>query len=388
MRMGGIASALLPLAFGLGLLAGGGPAAWASETPDAAAAARAAAQQIDAAATALAQADSARDRVRALSETTRAFEAGLEAMRDGMRRAAIREQALAAGLQAQQAELAQLLAALQTMGHAPAPVLMLHPLGPAGTARAGMILADITPALAQRAQALRVQLEEMQTLRLLQDNAADTLRRGLQGAQEARTELSQAIADRKPLPRRFVEDPVRTAILIASAETLEGFASGLSQIARDEPAQGLLDIAHRKGALPLPVQGALLRRAGEADAAGLTRPGILLATRPYALVTTPAAATVRYRGPLLDYGNVMILEPQAGLLLVLAGLEQVFGAPGEVLPAGSPVGLMGGQEPQEGTIVVQSGEGAGNTRSETLYIEVRENNQPVDPALWFAMQEG
>ena len=388
MRMGRIASALLPLAFGLGLLAGGGPAAWASETPDAAATARAAAQQIDAAATALAQADSARDRVRALSETTRAFEAGLEAMRDGMRRAAIREQALAAGLQAQQAELAQLLAALQTMGHAPAPVLMLHPSGPAGTARAGMILADITPALAQRAQALRVQLEEMQTLRLLQDNAADTLRRGLQGAQEARTELSQAIADRKPLPRRFVEDPVRTAILIASAETLEGFASGLSQIARDEPAQGLSDISHRKGALPLPVQGALLRRAGEADAAGLTRPGILLATRPYALVTTPAAATVRYRGTLLDYGNVMILEPQAGLLLVLAGLEQVFGAPGEVLPAGSPVGLMGGQEPQEGTIVVQSGEGAGNTRSETLYIEVRENNQPVDPALWFAMQEG
>ena len=388
MRMGRIASALLPLAFGLGLLAGGGPAAWASETPDAAAAARAAAQQIDAAATALAQADSARDRVRALSETTRAFEAGLEAMRDGMRRAAIREQALAAGLQAQQAELARLLAALQTMGHAPAPVLMLHPSGPAGTARAGMILADITPALAQRAQALRVQLEEMQTLRLLQDNAADTLRRGLQGAQEARTELSQAIADRKPLPRRFVEDPVRTAILIASAETLEGFASGLSQIARDEPAQGLPDISHRKGSLPLPVQGALLRRAGEADAAGLTRPGILLATRPYALVTTPAAATVRYRGPLLDYGNVMILEPQAGLLLVLAGLEQVFGAPGEVLPAGSPVGLMGGQEPQEGTIVVQSGEGAGNTRSETLYIEVRENNQPVDPALWFAMQEG
>jgi septal ring factor EnvC (AmiA/AmiB activator) len=388
MRMGRIASALLPLAFGLGLLAGGGPAAWASETPDAAATARAAAQQIDAAATALAQADSARDRVRALSETTRAFEAGLEAMRDGMRRAAIREQALAAGLQAQQAELARLLAALQTMGHAPAPVLMLHPSGPAGTARAGMILADITPALAQRAQALRVQLEEMQTLRLLQDNAADTLRRGLQGAQEARTELSQAIADRKPLPRRFVEDPVRTAILIASAETLEGFASGLSQIARDEPAQGLPDISHRKGSLPLPVQGALLRRAGEADAAGLTRLGILLATRPYALVTTPAAATVRYRGPLLDYGNVMILEPQAGLLLVLAGLEQVFGAPGEVLPAGSPVGLMGGQEPQEGTIVVQSGEGAGNTRSETLYIEVRENNQPVDPALWFAMQEG
>ena len=39
MRMGRIASALLPLALALGLVAGGCPAAWASETPDAATAA-------------------------------------------------------------------------------------------------------------------------------------------------------------------------------------------------------------------------------------------------------------------------------------------------------------------------------------------------------------
>ena len=31
---------------------------------------------------------------------------------------------------------------------------------------------------------------------------------------------------------------------------------------------------------------------------------------------TPAPATVRYRGPLLDYGNVIILEPEAGIAYV------------------------------------------------------------------------
>ena len=54
----------------------------------------------------------------------------------------------------------------------------------------------------------------------------------------------------------------------------------------------------------------MLRGMNEADAAGIKRPGIILATRPGALVNAPTAATIRYVGPLLDYGNVMILEPQ------------------------------------------------------------------------------
>jgi len=363
-------------------------AALAQTAPDAAQAARAAAQRLDQAARQLDIADGARDRVRALSETLRAFEDGLEAMRDGLRRASIREKSLLAELQAREDEIAQLLGVLQSMGGAPAPVLFLHPGGPMGTARSGMILADVAPALNARADDLRAKLAEVRTLRALQETAADTLRRGLDGVQQARAELSKAVADRQPLPRRFTEDPVRTAILIASTETLEGFASGLSEITQNESPGSLPDISHRKGALPLPVQGEVLRRAGEADASGVTRPGLVLATRPRALVTTPAAATIRYRGPLLDFGNVMILEPQAGLLFVLAGLDVVFGATGEVLPAGSPVGLMGGQEAEIGAVITQSGEGGGNTRSETLYIEVRQDNQPVDPVTWFAMQEG
>src|SRR5699024_10694752 len=135
-----------------------------------------------------------------------------------------------------------------------------------------------------------------------------------------RAELSQAIADRTDLPRRFTEDPVQTALLIASAESLEGFASGLGLIAVNEAPGDLPGISDRKGQLPLPVQGRILRRAGEADAAGIKRPGIVMAAPPRAVVTTPAAATLRYHGPLLDYGNVAILEPQSGILLVFAGM--------------------------------------------------------------------
>lgn len=108
-----------------------------------------------------------------------------------------------------------------------------------------------------------------------------------------------------------------------------------------------------------------------------------MATRPRALVTTPAAATIRYRGPLLDYGNVIILEPEAGILIVLAGLELVYGDIGEVLPGGSPVGLMGGPVLDAGAILSQTGKENNADNSETLYIEFRENNTPVDPQTWF-----
>ncbi|WP_412509431.1 murein hydrolase activator EnvC family protein, partial [Roseovarius sp. SYSU LYC5161] len=227
--------------------------------PDPGDAARTAAERLSRATRALEDAQDARNRVRALTETIRAFEDGLEAMREGLRRAAIREKALTQELAAREDEIARLLGALQTIGTAPSPVLLLHPSGPVGTARSGMILADVTPALNTRVDALRAKLEEVSVLRTLQQTAADKLREGLRGVQRARATLSQAIADRTDLPRRFTEDPVRTALLIASTETLAGFASGLSNIALNEAPGSLPGIGGPKGALPLPVQGRILR---------------------------------------------------------------------------------------------------------------------------------
>jgi len=362
------------------------PAA-AQEDTGPAAQARAAAQALDTAAEALAAAEGARNRVKALTRVIRAYEDGLEAMRAGMRRAALREASLATELRSREDEIAQLLGVLQTMGRAPAPVLMLHPSGPVGTARAGMILSEVAPALDARAADLRARVQDITVLRALQQSAAGTLEEGLRGVQEARVRLSRAVAARTDLPRRFTEDPVRTALLIASTETLEGFASGLSDIAVDEVAGSLPDIGPRKGSLPMPVEGVILHRAGESDAAGITRPGIVVATRARALVTTTVPATLRYRGPLLDYGNVIILEPQAGLLLVFAGLGTVYGRTGEVLPGGSPVGLMGGDGAGGALLAADTGEArddGGAGRGQTLYIEVRQDNSPVDPLKWFA----
>ncbi len=350
---------------------------------EAASEARAAATELEAASALLDQADGARDRVKALTETIQAFEKGLGAMRSGLRQATINEAQLTKKLEARDGEVAQFLGVLQSMGSTPSPVAFLHPDGPTGTARAGMLLAELTPALNARADALRRDVEDVQTLRLLQVDAAERLQKGLTEVQFARTSLNQAMANRTDLPLRFTEDPVRTAILIASTETLDGFASGLSEIITDEVAPAPVNLDGQVGDLALPVQGLILRSAGEADAAGVVRPGIIIATRPRAIVTTPTAATIRYTGPLLDFGNVIILEPQADTLFVLAGLDVVYGTAGQVIAGGTPIGLMGTPLSENDTISSPNREGTGPDRSETLYIEIRQDNTPQDPSDWF-----
>lgn len=357
-------------------------AAPAAAQNDVAGQARTAVAMLEAAAVQMEEAEGARDRVRALTETIQAFEIGLAAMRAGLRQAAIRESQLSARLEARDGEVGQLLAVLQSIG-TNNPTALLHPDGPTGTARAGLLLAELTPALNLRADQLRRDLDDVQTLRTLQTVAEARLRTSLTAVQAARTALNKAMAERTDLPKRFTEDPVSTAILIASTETLGGFASGLSQIVTDENVnvEAPVNIEGQIGDLPLPVQSLVLRYMNEPDAAGITRPGLLLATRSRAIVTSPTAATIRYQGPLLDFGNVMILEPRADTLFVLAGLETVYGEIGQVIAAGTPIGLMGGTD--AGNELSTVGDGTGAARSETLYVEVRQDNIPQDPASWF-----
>jgi len=328
---------------------------------------------------ALEAATEAKDRIAALTRTIRAYEEGLATLREALRQADLREAQLTAALNAKRDKVAQLLGVLSQIEAQPGPLLLMHPDGPLGTVRSAMILSEVTPALQAEADQLKGQLTELRDLRALQLAAGEVLGRGLGAAQAARSALSQAMSDRTELPRRFTEDPEVLKGLLESADTLEAFASGL---ALDQT--GTTAFGAAKGKLDLPVLGRMILKPGETDARGVTRPGLTLATRPGALVTSPWAATIRYTGPLLDYGNVMILEPGDGYLMVLAGMEQVYGAVGEVIARGAPLGLMGGAEPGVADFLATAADGGGIRGTETLYLELRQGADPVDPLEWFA----
>ena len=351
-------------------------------TGDAAQAAAKASAALQASVEALQTADSAKDRVAALTKTIKAYESGLAALREALRQAELRETTLTLQWGAKRDRLSQLLGVLSSLDADQGPLLLLHPGGPLGTVRSGLMLADVTPALQAEAQALRHDLQELHDLRSLQKAAGVTLTTGLQAAEAARAALSQAMSDRIQLPKRLTEDPEALKALLNSADTLDAFATGLSP--QNGSVQGFADT---KGALPWPALGTILLKPGETDAKGVTRPGVSLATRPLALVTSPWAATIRYRGPLLDYGNVMILEPGGGYLLILAGLQTVYGEVGDVVAAGAAVGLMGGSANSGADILSPAAQDTGAAGSETLYVELRHGAEPIDPLVWFEPNE-
>jgi murein hydrolase activator len=198
----------------------------------------------------------------------------------------------------------------------PGPLLLLHPDGPLGTARSGMILADVTPACRPRRWRLKAELQELPTCAPAAFGGRDADEGPCRRA-GARTALSQAISTAPTCRSASPTTPRPAPPLLESADTLDAFAAGLSPDAesRSHPS-------HAEGPLPLPVLGTGPAPPGRGRRRGRPPTRVVMATQPRALVTAPWPATIRYRGPLLDYGNVMILEPGDGYLLVLAGLER------------------------------------------------------------------
>ncbi len=355
----------------------------ASETPTQMA--KDAALELRAAAATLKTAKKSADRVAALSQTVRAYENGLQAVRKSLRAVTIREQVLMLDLSNQREQISKLLGVLQTMERASTPMLMIHPSGPIGTARSGMIMSEIAPMLQLRAEDLRKQVEELSGLNALQKVAESELEIGLAGAKDARVALAGAISSRTELPLRFTADPVHTQILADNSKTLDFFANGLTDIPLDDDQEEQYSFISAKGNIPLPTEGALLRAFNEADAAGIKRPGIVVTARPLSLVTSPTPATIRFAGAFLDYGNVIILEPESGFLIVIAGLDQIYGAYGQVVNTGDPIGLLGGKQPKAQDFLIEASEGGGTLDQESLYIEIRNNGKPVNPTDWFAL---
>ena len=341
--------------------------------------AMAAASALQEAVAALEAAEEAQDRISALSETIRAYERGLAAMRAAQRQVEAREAELTQRFELRRERLMQLLGTLSALDPQVGPLMLLHPDGALGTVRSGMLMADVTPDLKAEVDLVAADLTELADLRAFQRLAGQTLQAGLERASTARVQLSKAMSDRTDLPRRYTEDPAALQELLANVDTLADLAGGLNldayQGAGFEAAKGTLD---------LPVLGQVILTPGETDARGVVRPGLTLACRPLALVSAPWEATIRYAGPLLDYGNVIILEPGDGYLLIMAGLDRLFGQVGEIVTRGAPLGMMGGAE-QAGTGGTQAANGSGAGRTETLYLELRQGAQTVDPRDWFAL---
>jgi septal ring factor EnvC (AmiA/AmiB activator) len=153
--------------------------------------------------------------------------------------------------------------------------------------------------------------------------------------------------------------PPLGARLAAAAEALE---AALDAAAADPAPPATLSGAE---AASWPAPGRILRPFGEGE-----RPqGVVLAAPADALARAPQLASLRWTGALAGLGAAAVLELGEGLLVLVAGLGSSAAEAGAVLDRGAPLE----------TAPLES---AGAER--TLYIEVRRDGQPIDPAAFFA----
>lgn len=354
-----------------------GGAAVSEETP--ALLASEAAEALGKAAEGLAAAEGAPDRIRALTETIRAYEAGLAAMREGLRRAALAEDDLAEHLAAQDAELGAVLSLLQKVARGGQAQSFVYPGNAADTIRAGMLASAMVPALEERSDALAADLADLAALRSVQQAGLATLEEGLQQVREARFALTRSVSERTDLPPIAATDEAAMEALINSSETLAAFADSLST--------GDASPGAEVSEWQMPVIGQVIRGFDEADPDGVRRPGWTVATAPEALVTSPTEASVRFSGVMPGSGSVVILEPAPGRLAILAGLGKSLVKRGQVVSAGEPVGLMGGRMAPPQEKLNETSLLGGQPGGETLYIEIRQGQAPVDPAAFLRPRE-
>ena len=183
------------------------------------------------------------------------------------------------------------------------PQQALHPQGPLAAARAAAMMQRLAPAMREQAQALAGQVAEMRVARAVQIEGKAALAAGLETLAGAQAALAEAMARADPEPGAV--DPALTMLARDSASLTALAAALAEEPGAPPPPPGPAE------ALAWPVAGAVVSHFDEPDAARVRRPGIVVGTAPLALVTAPADALVRYAGPFLEYGYVVVLEPRA-----------------------------------------------------------------------------
>jgi murein hydrolase activator len=312
------------------------------------------------------------------------------------------ERTIHESLNERRAVIAEVLAALQRIGHRPPPALMVRPEDALQSVRTAMLLGAVLPEMRAEAQTLTADLGEL--LRVRTEIAAERERaaRDIETLSVDRRRMALLVAERQKRQTEaeaaLAGERERLATLARQADNLKDLIAKLDQHIAADPKGGTAPAPNSnafrdpgrlapavafisaKGALPMPVSGVKLRDFGNPDGLGGLEKGLSVATRTGAQVTAPCDAQVVYAGPFRSYGQLLILNAGGGYHVLLAGMERISVDLGQFVLTGEPVAMMGGAPQAASLVAVGSGQ-------PVLYIEFRKDGTPVDPGPWWAIND-
>ncbi len=275
---------------------------------------------------------------------------------------------------ARREEYGATLASLLHLQQIPPTAMIAEPENVHQVLRTARAMQHVTRALAERAEGLRGDLEELEALRISADASAKRLAKASDAMATKQAALNRQLTERQrlqaELSRNLAAAQARVAKLSRESQSLQELIGKLEDdrnraaIASARPAAPPVASTSR-GTWKLPVSGEVLHRFGERKTANETYRGLVLTSRAGGSVISPAAGDIVFTGPFRDYGRMVLVRHHGGKISLLAGLGDIAVTLNQRIGAGEPIGKMG----------------AG--RAPTLYYELRDGSKPIDPAGWF-----
>jgi murein hydrolase activator len=306
-------------------------------------------------------------------------------------------------LAAKQDVLSELLAGLQRLEQNPPPALVVEPRDVLAALRGAMMFGSIVPELRGEAEALAKKLARLETIRKDVELEKTALNSSMESLRTSQIDLGVLIQQKKQIvfesASKLESEKKRAAELASKAKSLKQLVADLAAARLKEEAekskQALAVEAEKKrqeealmkpamvfstslGRLNYPVQGQILKHYGDDDGLGSTLHGLAVATQKSAQITAPVDGKVEFAGPFRSYGQLLILDPGEGYLVLLAGMTEISADIGQTIRAGEPLGNMG-DGPSSVTLL---GDQIQEARP-VLYVEFRKNGEAVDSAPWW-----
>jgi septal ring factor EnvC (AmiA/AmiB activator) len=310
--------------------------------------------------------------------------------------------------------ISNVLAALERISRSPPPALIVDPSDALGSARSAILISAILPQLEKTASQVTEDLTRLTDIKSAALAEETQLRANFAILEEEQLRIATLIVARKQgeeiITAELAQEEDAARALAARAATLKDLIASLTERANAvvaapnppeigttgatplNPENATVEIAladtsrttpavpfpQIKGHLTLPSSGVKVIDYGGADGFGGIAHGISVVTRAEAAVVAPADGTVLFAGDYLNYGQIIILNPGDDYTILLAGLDKVSVEIGQFVLMGEPVGTMGSRT------IGQAVTTSAGVQSPTLYIEMRRNNEPVDPTEWWA----
>jgi len=274
-------------------------------------------------------------------------------------------------------QMAKIMQGMQTLALRPSEILLVQAKTPIQMLRSHRLMLYSFPIVGGIQQQTQDDLNTLSQVKMDLQTKISAIKTTTAELSDKNEQMEKLAQQKKVLQAQYAssyeKSKAKVEKLAKEAKSLKDLLASIEKEQQRKRAQaktpsrgfGTSAFARARGSLSLPAQGRVTQNFGDTTGASQSHAkGIVVTTRKFAQVAAPFDGTVLFAGPFQNYGKLVIIDHGDNYLTVLAGMDTITTSVGSQLLTGEPIGRMGSDYT-------------------SLYIEVRQNGQAINPRPWF-----